>query len=146
MTLQKMDTHSLAEAMKTPDNIDSAPRWHSFLIGRILSPLPTLRPAGMVAWRRPSGRGNRGNFDPSRGVDQRRAGRWTNLNAAGCMSLQAIHDCPQDELAAVVRPSGYFNAKARKLKAFAAHIVENYGGDLDAFLSLAPTGPAWMSF
>jgi endonuclease-3 related protein len=39
-----------------------------------------------------------------------------------------------------VRSSGYFNAKARKLKAFAAHVMDNYQGDLDLFLTkpLAP--------
>ena len=30
---------------------------------------------------------------------------------------------------------GYFNAKARKLKAFAAHVAINYQGDLDRFLA-----------
>ena len=70
------------------------------------------------------------------------AAAWTNveralsnLRNADCMSLQSIHDCPQDELAAIIRPSGYFNAKARKLKTFAAHIIEHHGGDLDSFLS-----------
>ncbi len=60
-----------------------------------------------------------------------------NLKGAGCWSLDAIHRKPQDELATIIRPSGYFNAKARKLKAFAGHVVINYAGDLDRFLSLA---------
>ncbi len=66
---------------------------------------------------------------------------WTNvetairgLKEAGGWSLQAIHDWPVEELATVIRPCGYFNAKARKLKAFAGHIVRNYGGDLAALL------------
>ena len=54
-----------------------------------------------------------------------------NLKAANCWSFQAIDACPQDELAGIVRPSGYFNAKAAKLKAFAAHVLELYDGDLD---------------
>ena len=68
-----------------------------------------------------------------------------NLKAAGCFSLEAIQRMSQDELAAIIRPSGYFNAKARKLKAFAAYIHDfnNLGsnsggfnsGDLTAFLS-----------
>ena len=57
-----------------------------------------------------------------------------NLKRADCWSLPAIYRCPQDELAEIIRPSGYFNAKARKLKAFAAHVVEEYGGDLERFL------------
>ena len=58
-----------------------------------------------------------------------------NLKEAGCWSLEAIHHRSQDELADIVRPSGYFNAKARKLKAFAEHVSVKYRGDLEAFLS-----------
>ena len=67
---------------------------------------------------------------------------WTNvvlaleaLKRAGCWSLEAIYQCPEHLLAEIIRPSGYFNAKARKLKAFAAHVVENYGGVLETFLA-----------
>ena len=38
-----------------------------------------------------------------------------NMKAAGCWSLEAVHQTPQEELAVLVRSSGYFNAKARKL-------------------------------
>ena len=67
-----------------------------------------------------------------------------NMRAAGCWSLQAVHDLPEAELAEMVRSSGYFNAKARKLKAFAAHVALNYPGDLDENLGLflaKPTAP-----
>jgi len=40
-----------------------------------------------------------------------------NLKAAGALSPAAIRALPPDELAALIRPSGYFNAKAKKLKA-----------------------------
>ena len=70
------------------------------------------------------------------------AAAWTNvelaianLKAVNCWSFEAIHQLPEDDLAAIIRPSGYFNAKARKLKAFARHIEVNYGGKLDDFLS-----------
>ena len=66
---------------------------------------------------------------------------WTNvgraiagLKEAGCWSLSAIHRRPLHELAAIIRPCGYFNAKARKLKAFAEHVHVHYGGNLSAFL------------
>ena len=57
-----------------------------------------------------------------------------NLSEAGCRSLEAIHRLPVEDLAMVIRPSGYFNAKARKLKAFAEHVVNRYKGDLSALL------------
>ena len=56
-----------------------------------------------------------------------------NLKDADCWSLDAINRCAQEELASIIRPSGYFNAKARKLKAFAHHVCHHYGGHLEAF-------------
>ena len=64
----------------------------------------------------------------------------SNLKSANCWSLTAIHDIPEPELAVIIRPSGYFNAKARKLKAFAAHVSNHYQGNLDQFFS-KPTSP-----
>ena len=82
-----------------------------------------------------------GPLDVVIGAILTQAAAWTNvemairgLKDAGCWYLQAIHDRPVDELAAIIRPSGYFNAKARKLKAFARHVVEGYSGNLSAFL------------
>ncbi len=54
-----------------------------------------------------------------------------NLKTAGCWSFPAIADRPREELAAIVKPSGYFNAKAAKLQAFANHVLARYGGDLN---------------
>ena len=46
---------------------------------------------------------------------------------------------PEAELAQFIRPSGYFNAKARKLKAFVALLNERFAGDLDGMLA-TPAG------
>ncbi len=54
-----------------------------------------------------------------------------NLRSAGINTWPAVDALPTGTLAELVRPSGYYNAKARKLKAFAAHVCEGYGGDLD---------------
>ena len=62
----------------------------------------------------------------------------TNMKSTGCWSLESVHLATQEELAMLVRSSGYFNSKARKLKAFAAHVMINYTGDLDLFLSKPP--------
>ena len=58
-----------------------------------------------------------------------------NLKAAQAMSTLRLRELPMDALADLIRSSGYFNAKARKLKAFAHHLGERYGDDLDAFLA-----------
>ncbi len=52
------------------------------------------------------------------------------LKKAGALSASAIRQMPQNELAALIRPSGYYNAKAAKLKAFARWLGDEYGDDL----------------
>ena len=87
------------------------------------------------------------NFEVIAGAILTQSAAWTNVEmalanvrTAGCWSLAAVHQIPESDLAQLVRPSGYFNAKARKLKAFAAHVAVNYQGDLDKFLS-KPSAP-----
>jgi endonuclease-3 related protein len=58
-----------------------------------------------------------------------------NLKAVDCWSLAAIQDRPLAELSTLIRPAGYFNAKARKLKAFAEQVYHQHGGELSALLS-----------
>ncbi len=59
-----------------------------------------------------------------------------NLQAAGLLSPAGIHGAAQDELARLVFPSGYYNAKARKLKAFAQRLHDGYQGRLEALFAL----------
>ncbi len=59
-----------------------------------------------------------------------------NLKAAGALSPEGIAALPQEELAELVRPSGYYKAKARKLKAFVELLGERAGGDLERLLAL----------
>jgi endonuclease-3 related protein len=58
-----------------------------------------------------------------------------NLRDAGLLSPEGLRSLAQDQLAALIHPSGYFNAKARKLKAFVSLLDESYGGDLDRMLA-----------
>ena len=55
-----------------------------------------------------------------------------NLRSAGLLSPAALHAVPERILAEMIRPSGYYNAKARKLKAFADHLMARHGGSLSA--------------
>ena len=71
---------------------------------------------------------------------------WVNVEKAlasmrdkGCWSFEAIAEMPTDELAGVIRSSGYFNAKARKLQAFSRHVLGNYGGVLDEMFAMDTT-------
>ena len=58
----------------------------------------------------------------------------SNLKARGLLEPASLRAVDQDELAELVRPSIYFNTKARKLKAFAQHLGEHYDDDLAAML------------
>lgn len=55
-----------------------------------------------------------------------------NLRAEGLISPAALRAVPEPALAEAIRPSGYFNTKARKLKAVAEHLAR-YGDDTDAW-------------
>ena len=54
-----------------------------------------------------------------------------NLKAAGALSPGALRQLPDEELAGLIYPCGYYNAKARKLKAFADWFGEQYDDNLD---------------
>jgi endonuclease III related protein len=59
-----------------------------------------------------------------------------NLKKAKYLSPAALRRIPMDELAQLVYPSGYYNAKARKLKAFADWLGEGYGDSLEKLFSI----------
>jgi endonuclease-3 related protein len=58
-----------------------------------------------------------------------------NIKAANALSPEGIAALPEADLAQLLRPSGYFNAKVRKLKAFVALLNDRYGGELDRMLA-----------
>ncbi|OYT53218.1 MAG: endonuclease [Candidatus Altiarchaeales archaeon ex4484_2] len=66
---------------------------------------------------------------------------WSNvekavsrLRAENLLTPGGVWDVDVDCLRDVIRPAGYFNAKADKLKAFVAFLYGEYGGDLMLFL------------
>ncbi len=50
-----------------------------------------------------------------------------NLKAADCIDPEAILACPLVELARRIRPSGYYNQKAARLKRIAAFVLQHGG-------------------
>jgi endonuclease-3 related protein len=54
-----------------------------------------------------------------------------NLKNAGVMSPLALRDIPLDELAGLIHPCGYYNAKALKLKALVNWLYESCSDNLD---------------
>jgi len=59
-----------------------------------------------------------------------------NLKARDALSINALRRLPVEELARLVYPSGYYNAKAGKIKALVQWLAERYEGDLDKLLAL----------
>lgn len=60
----------------------------------------------------------------------------TNLKAAGVMSPEGLQRLSRERLAQLIYPTGYYNAKAIKLKAFVARLWEAYDGQLSRFFAL----------
>ena len=58
-----------------------------------------------------------------------------NLKAAGALSPQALRRLSLSELVALIRPAGYYNAKALKLKSLAQWLGEGHGDNLDRLLA-----------
>ncbi len=52
------------------------------------------------------------------------------LRSAGVLNPAAIDSLSEVDLAQLIRPAGYFNVKARRLKAVVRHIANRYGGDV----------------
>lgn len=60
----------------------------------------------------------------------------TNLRDAGLLSLPALLELPQALLAEYIRPAGYYNVKAGRLRNLLTLIEEQYDGSLEALLAL----------
>ena len=58
----------------------------------------------------------------------------TNLKVAGALSPRALRQLSLPDLAAIIRPSGYYNAKARKLKSL-VHWLRDYHDNLDSLFN-----------
>ena len=54
-----------------------------------------------------------------------------NLRDAGAMSARAMIALSSDELAELIRPAGYYQVKARRLRSLLQFIVEEYDGSLE---------------
>jgi len=72
---------------------------------------------------------------------------WSNvekaiarLKQAGMLSIKRLREVDERTLAELIRPSGYYNQKARRLKGFVEWMWTEFGGDVDAMLATAESG------
>ncbi|MBI4850040.1 MAG: endonuclease III domain-containing protein [Nitrospirae bacterium] len=54
-----------------------------------------------------------------------------NLKKQKALNARALHEMPHKELAALIKPAGYFNIKAKRLKHFLAFLSDHYGGRVE---------------
>ncbi|HHM23424.1 MAG TPA: endonuclease III domain-containing protein [Bacteroidetes bacterium] len=54
-----------------------------------------------------------------------------NLKERGLLDPHKLQQIPERELAELIRPSGYFNQKAKKLKAFVEYFLRRFGGSVE---------------
>ena len=55
-----------------------------------------------------------------------------NLKENNLLCAKKLHSLPHKKLAALLRPAGYFNIKATRLKNFLSFFIEGYDGDISA--------------
>jgi endonuclease-3 related protein len=59
----------------------------------------------------------------------------TNLKRAGVLEPRPLFALPEPALARLIRPAGYFNVKARRLRNFLRVLVEDFDASLDRLLA-----------
>jgi endonuclease-3 related protein len=59
-----------------------------------------------------------------------------NLRAADCLRYESLAEIPQEKLAELIRPAGYFNVKAARLKSFLQFLGEQHDGSLERLFAL----------
>ena len=113
-------THGYGDRRNPDDNIQSS-------VHRIRSP-------ELVAGRVPVRDDDRGHPNAEHQLEQRREG-IQNLKRRDLLSVEALSDISVPTLAEHIRPAGYFNIKAKRLKNLIVFIQEKYEGDLDELFS-----------
>jgi endonuclease-3 related protein len=58
-----------------------------------------------------------------------------NLKTANLLSPEALQHLPVEDLAGLIRPAGYYNIKARRLKHFLEFLFAEDGGNLERLLA-----------
>ncbi|MBI4825812.1 MAG: endonuclease III domain-containing protein [Nitrospirae bacterium] len=54
----------------------------------------------------------------------------SNIKRQKALNAKKLHEMPHEELASLIKPSGYFNVKAKRLRGFLSYLTSNYGGSM----------------
>ncbi|HON06841.1 MAG TPA: endonuclease III domain-containing protein [Verrucomicrobiota bacterium] len=60
---------------------------------------------------------------------------FNNLRNAKVLTPQKLYNLPLEKLALLIKPAGYYNVKARRLRNFLEVLVKDFSGDLEEMLS-----------
>jgi len=78
-----------------------------------------------------------GAFEVAVGAILTQNTNWSNVERAienlknnGYLHAKALHDMPLKRLASLIRPAGYFNIKAKRLKSFIDFLIRHYRGKM----------------
>lgn len=63
-----------------------------------------------------------------------------NLKTAGCLTPEGLYALDTERLAELIRPAGYFNVKAQRLRHFLEWLFRRFDGDLEAAAELSTHG------
>jgi len=58
-----------------------------------------------------------------------------NLKNENVLNIDSLNNIDQDDLAELIKASGYYNMKAKKIKAFIHFIIKEYNGDLNILVN-----------
>ncbi len=53
-----------------------------------------------------------------------------NLKTKNILNIKKLHKTSSSELAKLIKPSGYYNIKTKRLKAFVNFVMDTYGGNI----------------
>ncbi len=62
----------------------------------------------------------------------------TTLKSSALLEPEALHQIPAETLARLIRPAGYYNLKAVRIKAFINFIFEHFNGRLENMFQVDP--------
>ncbi len=61
------------------------------------------------------------------------------IREAGALDVASLARLSEGEIGELVRSSGFYTVKARRVKVFVEHVMEGHGGDLDSMLEQGAT-------
>ena len=129
--------------MPKRDDAVASPTAPAFVIDMSKPPLNEVYKTLLESWGPQHWWPGRTRFEVIVGAILTQNTAWTNVEKAirrlrqeKALTPQRLHEVELDTLAEWIRPAGYFNVKARRLRAFTEALFEQFNGSLNQLFSL----------